>query len=74
MDANESMHKNRSQIAKLAEQCNLIDIHTFHHQRDGSEPPASHKSGSEKIDHCLVSPGIAKETDRCGIDAFSAIF
>ena len=73
LDANEPMSKFNSKIAKLAELTNLIDIHSQQHSIKHGEPPGTHKRGTEKIDHILVSPRIAATVDRCGIDAFNTV-
>ena len=73
LDANEPMGKFNSKIAKLAEITNLIDIHNQHHSIEHGEPPGTHKRGTEKIDHILVSPRVAETIDRCGIDAFNTV-
>ena len=65
IDANESMDKSTSQIRRLANTCNLLDVHTNLHFNETTLP--SHSRGSEKIDFCLASPPLLDCITRSGI-------
>jgi hypothetical protein len=72
IDANESMSKSNSQIRRLANTCNLLDLHANLHP-DEHMPP-SHSRGSEKIDFCLASPPLLECITRSGILALDDAF
>ena len=65
IDANESMSKCNSKIRRLANACNLLDVHSHLHPDDNDVP--SFIRGSEKIDFCLASPNILDCITRSGI-------
>lgn len=65
IDANESMEKPASQIRRLANTCNLLDVHANLHLDETLLP--SHSRGSEKIDFCLASPPLLDCITRSGI-------
>jgi hypothetical protein len=65
MDANESMTKSNSQIRRLANTCNLLDVQTNLHPTETTVP--SFSRGSKKIDFCFVSPIVLECITQSGI-------
>jgi hypothetical protein len=65
IDANETLDKSTSQIRRLANTCNLLDVHNTLHPDDTPFP--SHSRGSGKIDFCFASPFLIDCITRSGI-------
>jgi hypothetical protein len=64
LDANESMHKKASGVARMTQLCGLEDVHR--HFFPDQELP-SHRKGKEKIDFMLVTPDILPSISAVGI-------
>ncbi len=68
MDANENIMDRNSQIAAFIQQTGLVDVHGMKHGYDND--PATHHTGSRRIDYILVSPALIKFIPAAGIEPF----
>ena len=67
IDANEAIDKNTTKLSDIATfmlDCGLM--HTFKTAYPDADLPATHRDGSECIDHIFISPCLATSIRQCG--------
>jgi exonuclease III len=67
-DLNEPLVPDSSNMAKVAQDLDLVDI--FHHRHPHLPAPATYIRGSQRIDYALISQDICTSVTACGYEPF----